>query len=118
MLKWTPSEFKKKLISELAENGEIVGKFVENDARRRLLAIKDPEWGAAYRSKLVARLISYEVIIKPKEVVINVGVRPSSSSRRHGFYIEIGTKKWPAHPFLRPAVFMNRQKIINLLAGK
>jgi len=118
MLEWDPSEFKKKLISDLAENGEIVGKFVENDARQRLLAIKDPKWGEAYRSKLVARLLSYEVIINSNEVVINVGVRPSSTSRRHGFYIEIGTKKWPAHPFLRPAVFMNAAKIVALLAGK
>jgi hypothetical protein len=118
MLKWDPDEFKKKLISDLAENGEIVGKFVENDARQRLLAIKDPKWGEAYRNRYVARLLSYEVIVKPKEVVINVGVRPSSTSRRHGFYIEIGTKKWPAHPFLRPAVFMNAAKIVALLAGK
>ena len=118
MLKWNPDEFKKRLISDLAENGEIVGKFVETDARQRLLAIRDPEWGKAYRSKLVARLLSYEVEVKPKEVVINVGVRPSKSSRRHGFYIELGSKKWPAHPFLRPAVFMNAARIVALLAGR
>jgi len=129
MLKWDPSEFKKKLISDLAENGEIVGKFVENDARQRLLAIRDPEWGAAYRSKIVARLLTYEVETKTNEVVIRIGVRTTGasqavgskktgSSRRHGFYIEIGSKKWPAHPFLRPAVFMNASRIVKLLAGK
>ena len=118
MLKWNPAELKKNLIADLVENGEIVGKFVETDARQRLLAIRDPEWGKAYRSKLVARLLSYEVIVKPKEVVINVGVRPSSTSRRHGYYIEMGTKKWPAHPFLRPAVFMNAARIVALLGGK
>jgi hypothetical protein len=118
MLKWNPAELKKNLIADLVENGEIVGKFVETDARQRLLAIDEPKWGAAYRSKLVARLLSYEVEAKTNEVVINEGVRPSSTSRRHGFYIEIGTKKWPAHPFLRPAVFMNADKIVKLLSGR
>ncbi|OGC95311.1 MAG: hypothetical protein A2W25_05185 [candidate division Zixibacteria bacterium RBG_16_53_22] len=118
MLTWRPNDFKKKLISELAENAEIVGKFVETDARQRLLAIKDPAWGLAYRSKLVSRLLGYTVEVKPNEVVITVGVRPSSEGRHHGFYIEMGSKTAPAHPYLRPAVFMNAAKILALLRGK
>ncbi len=77
MLSWHPNEFKKKVISELAENAEIVGKFVETDARQRLLAIKDPAWGLAYRSKLVSRLLDYTVEVKSNEVVITVGSFPT-----------------------------------------
>src|SRR3989304_138796 len=101
---WKPDALKKQLIADLAENGEIVGKFVETEARRRLLAISDPKWGEAYRSQLVGRLLTYEVKTSPKEVTINVGVRPSSSGSPLGFYIAMGSKSAPAHPFLRPAV--------------
>jgi hypothetical protein len=117
-LTWKPDAFKKKLVAELAENGEIVGKFVETEARHRLLAISDPKWGEAYRSKLVARLLTYEVMTSAKEVTINVGVRTSSSGSHHGFYIEMGSKTAPSHPFLRPAVFQNAAKIVALLSGK
>jgi len=117
-LTWKPDVFKKKLIAELAENAEIAGKFVEQDARKRLQAISDPRWGEAYRSKLVARLLTYEVMTSPKEITINVGVRTSSSGSHHGFYIEMGSKSAPAHPFLRPAVFQNAARIVALLSGK
>ena len=117
-LTWKPEVPKKQLIADLVENGEIVGKFVETEARRRLLAISDPKWGEAYRSKLVARLLTYEVETSPKAVTINVGVRTSSSGSHHGFYIEMGSRTAPAHPFLRPAVFQNAAKIVALLSGK
>lgn len=117
-LKWHAPDVRKTVIDELAENGEIVGKFVETDARRRLLAITEPEWGAKYRSQLVARLLTYEVEKLPKEVVIRIGVRATSKESHHGFYIELGSKTAPAHPFLRPAVYMNARQIVALLGGK
>jgi hypothetical protein len=123
MLKWNPTEFKKKLISELAENGEIVGKFVENDARRRLLAIKDPEWGKGHRN-YVSRLLTNVVETVHNAVVIKIGLPPGKTTKegkptRHlGFYIEMGDAHHAAHPYLRPAVFMNAAKILKLLSGK
>lgn len=117
-LTWKPDSFKKKLVAELVENAEIVGKFVEQDARKRLLAISDPRWGEAYRSKLIARLLTYEVMTSAMTVTINVGVRTSSSGSHHGFYIEMGSQTAPAHPFLRPAVFQNGKRIVALLSGK
>jgi len=117
-LTWKPDELTKKISRELVANAEIVGKFVETDARRRLLAINDPKWGAKYRSQVVARLLTYEVETKPKEVIIKVGVRASGSGRHHGFFIEFGSRTAPAHPFLRPSVYENKAKIVSLLAGK
>jgi len=35
-----------------------------------------------------------------------------------GRFIELGTSKMGAHPFLRPAVFGNARKIIEILSGK
>jgi len=122
-LKWHPEKFKKELVSELIANGEIVGKFVEEDARRRVLAIGDPEWGARHRS-YVSRLLTNMVEQEGNAVVIKVGLPPakktdSGTATRHlGFYIEMGSAKHAPHPYLRPAVFENAAKIIALLEGR
>lgn len=117
-LNWTPDKFKAELVQQLVANGEIVGKFVEEDARRRLLDIQEPEWGAAYRSEVVARLLTHTVERDGNQVVITVGVAEGSGGRHHGFYIELGSSTAPAHPFIRPAVFENGGKIVALLSGK
>lgn len=117
-LVWKPDEFKAELRNQLAGNGEIVGKFVETESRRRLVAIDDPDWGAGYRQQVVARLLTYLVEVKANEVVTTVGVAQGSGGRHHGFYIELGSSTAPAHPFLRPAVFENGRQIVGLFGGK
>lgn len=114
-LKWTPQEFKRELIGQLADNGQIVGEFVRADARKRLAGIADPAWGQAYRS-YVAGLVSYEVEAGANEVRVTVGVR-GGYTPYHGFFIEVGTSRQPPHPWLRPAVFNNLSKIRSLFVG-
>lgn len=121
---WKPLEVRQAVIRDLARNGEIVGKFVETEARRRLLAIKEPKWGEGYRRLVVAKLLTYVVEKEPKAVVITVGVRFGYKGSHHGFWIEVGTR-WTKdkpghapHPFLRPAVFENQREIVKLLAGE
>jgi len=122
-LKWNDKQFKQAVIDTLVGNAEIAGKFVESDARRRLLAVQDPDWGAGHR-KYVSRLITHTVERERNAVVIRVGLPPgkktkSGGTTRHlGFYIEMGSRTAPAHPFLRPAVFENAAKIVKLLGGK
>ncbi len=116
-LKWTPETVKAAAIQELVANGEIVGKFVESDARRRLLAIRDPDWGANYRRLVVGRLLTNVVEKSPNEVTITVGVRTGPRGAHHGFFIEFGSRTAGAHPFLRPAVFENGRQIVALLSG-
>ena len=120
---WTPEKVKAEIIDNLVANGEIAGKFAETDARKRLLAIREPQWGAGYREKVVARLLTNQVERGKNEVVIRIGVAESKSRkgearRKHGLYIELGSKTAPAQPFLRPAVFENGAKIVALLSGK
>lgn len=117
-LKLHPDKFKAQLQEQLVANGEIAGKFVETDARRRLMDITDPEWGKNYRQKLVARLLTNIVEKTENAVIIRVGVAKSKSGSYHGYYIELGSKTAPAHPFLRPALFDNKSKILKLLVGK
>ena len=122
-LDWKPDKFKEEIKAKLVANAEIVGKFVEEDARRRLLAIKYPERGSAYRQQYVAREITHEVEALPNEVVISVGLPPGKRrqtggfTRHVGFYIEMGSATWPANPYLRPSVFSNAKHILALLRG-
>jgi len=106
------------VIGELMASGKVVGKFVETEARRRLHAIAEPEWGERYRRLIVGRLLTFVVEREARAVVITVGVRRGEKGRYHGFYIETGTRRQPAHPFLRPAVFDNAKEIVGLLAGR
>ena len=125
---WRQKEVMSKVLNDLAANGEIVGKFVEDDARRRLVAIREPEWGEAYRRQVVSRLLTNMVEKTRTGVIIWVGVRQGPKGRDHGLWIELGTQSTvvdgkrrpghPAHPYLRPAVFENARKILLLLEGK
>lgn len=114
-VRWDDRAFKRQLTGQLVANGEIVGKFVEGEAKQRLLAITDPDWGTQYRG-YVARLITSEVTTERRAVVIRVGVR-RSYTKWHGYYIELGTSRRAAHPYLRPSVFQNGAKIVALLSG-
>lgn len=116
--KWTPDKVKEDVTNQLMSNGDIVGKFVESDAKRRLLDIRDPEWGQNYRQKLVARLLMFTVSEISNGVEILVGVAKSRSGNHHGYYIELGSKSAPPHPFLRPAVFENGRKVLAILSGQ
>lgn len=123
---WTPEKFKAALNKEVKGNAEIVGKFVETEARRRLVAIEDPERGRPYRQQVLARALTYEVEAMANEVVTRVGIpvgptigkrSGAEGQRKRGLYIEIGSSTAPAQPYLRPAVFENAGKIVALLEG-
>lgn len=116
-LTWHPERVKRRVIETLTANAEPVGVFVEVEARRRLHAIEEPKWGRRYRQMDVSRLLTHQVVIEPNQVLIIIGVRTSPTSSRHGFYIEMGSSRFPAHPYLRPALFDNRAKIKKMLLG-
>jgi len=113
---WKPEKIITAVANQVAANGDAVGSYVERDARRRLLAIRDPEWGEKYRRFVVGRLLTHEIERKRREVVIAIGVKATAESRHHGFYIETGSSTAPAHPWLRPAVFNNARTIVGLLS--
>lgn len=125
-LTWHPDRLKEKLLADLVANGELVGKFLEGEARRRLLAYPELDTivdgkryvgGGAYR-RYVAGLIGSDATRERNAVLIRVGVGLGKGGRHHGLYIELGSKTSPARPFLRPAVFENADKIIQVLTNR
>ena len=116
--KWKADTEKKDVTAKLMANGALVGSFIEAQARARLEAIREPQWGAAYRNQIVSRLLTNEVEKTASGVTIRVCVKVGPSGYHHGFYIEVGSATAPAQPFLRPALFENKRQILNLLANE
>lgn len=62
--------------------------------------------------------IDYRVATEGNDVVGYVGVKKGKGDRDafYGIFIEAGTVKAQASPFLRPAVFGNADQIVKLIA--
>lgn len=121
--KWDPITVKRAALAELQQNAELVGVFVETEARRRLDAISNPDTkrDRNYRHYLSKYLLTHVITSGNDFIEIDVGMKigpRGSGASYHGFFIEIGSDSAPAHPYLRPAVFDNRAEILQLLAGK
>lgn len=67
-------------------------------------------------TKRLSEGIDYEVEARGKTVTGYVGVKGGKGSPYYGYFVELGTKKMAAQPFLRPAVFENGAKIVKLIA--
>jgi len=115
MITFKTDELKNEIKAQLLRNADGAGKFIEDEARRNLLAIDDPDWGRPYRENVVSRLLTHQVEEQANEIVIMVGVESTAKSSHHGYYIETGSATKAAQPFLVPAVFGNEAKIMELL---
>ena len=118
---WTPEKIKQAVSAKLMGNADDTGKFIEEDARRRLDAIRTPDDGrnVNYRNYLSKFILTHAVEKQGEDgFVIAVGMKIGADGQRHhGFYIATGSSTAPAHPFLRPAVTQNARDIILLLLG-
>lgn len=118
--KWTPENVIRMARQELLSNADMVGKFVEDDARRRLDEIRTPDTkrDKNYRVYLSKYILTHTVEDSPKEITITIGMKVGTQGQtHHGFYIETGSATAPVHPYLRPAVFHNEKNILSILTG-
>lgn len=67
---------------------------------------------------LTKRDVSYEVRTDGLDVIGRVGVRKGRGHAWYAAFLEFGTSKLAAQPWLRPAVWQNRKQIMRLLTGK
>lgn len=65
--------------------------------------------------QLAASIETKSRIVKPTRAETSTG---PSKKAWYGKFIELGTRKRPARPFMRPALFKNRQKIIAAIAAE
>lgn len=133
---WNPQRVKANIAAATAKNMEVACKVVETTARKNLMAISTPDWGRGYRQKVLAPRIIYEIEINASFVEGRVGIKRGkrsggrkrdehgrfvsgeASDEYHGaYYIEIGSKRIPAHPWLRPALLNHARDIVRILEG-
>lgn len=132
--KWEPARVKKMAIEAIMSRAGDVGKFVETEARRGLEAISTPDTprDKNYRAFLSNQILTHKIEQRDKEIIIIVGMKNTviyksrkkgekgklqtkTGLNKYGFYVEIGSRKAPAHPYLRPAVFNNAREIVGML---
>lgn len=115
---WRQREIVDLVAAEVESNMEIATKVVEVDARRRLLAIRDPEFGRGYRRVLALYRLTSVVKRVGNEILGAVGIPPGEKGGDYGFWIETGSSTAPAQPWLRPALLTNLRKVLQILSGR
>ena len=117
--KWDPEAVQEMVSKSLRKNAPMVGKFVEDDARRRIDMIKEPsdKPNRAYRRYLSRWVLTHSIEEDTTGITIYIGMKIGRRGQtHHGFYIETGSHTAPAHPFLRPALFQNSRQITTMLS--
>lgn len=115
---WRQQEVVEAIKTQVAADMETACKVVEVDARRRLLAIQEPEFGRKYRRILAMFRLTSFVEVESAAVTGHVGIPKGAKGGDYGFWIEIGSKTAAAHPWLRPALLTNLRNILKLLGGQ
>lgn len=118
--RWDPKAVKEMVRVQIENNLDAAAKFVEDDARRRLLAIRKPDTkrDVNYRNYLASYILTHQVESEKKDLVARIGMKIGKEGQKHhGFYIERGSSTAPAQPYLRPALMDNAKDIIRIITG-
>lgn len=96
---------------------EISGELVAGMDRGCAFAADRARAEVPVRTGLTREDIAYTVDVDGLEIVGKVGVRTGKAHAWYAAFIEFGTSKMAAQPFLRPAVLNNKRRIVKLIAG-
>lgn len=114
---WRQQAVIEEIAAGVERNMETAAKVVETDARRRLLKISDPEWGAAYRKLLALYRLTSIVTRRGLIIEAGIGMPPGKKGSDYGFWIEVGSHTAKAHPWLRPALLNNLPNLLPVIIG-
>jgi len=95
--------------------GMVSGKLVQNMDRAAAFAEKQAWARASEKSGLMKGDIAHEVEVRGNTIEGRIGVKRGKAF--YAIFIEKGTSKMRARPFLRPAVFGNAAEIVRLIRG-
>lgn len=99
---------------------EVSGRVADNLYRAAEFAADQARARAPRRTGLIIRRIdiAVEVTARDQEITAWVGVRKGGQpSAFYAYFQEVGTAHHPAQPFLRPAVFGNARRIVQIVSG-
>ncbi len=106
-----------KIITEWRQKeflAEISGKVVSNMDSACQYAVEQAQDRAPVRSGIMRADITYEIVVVGLVVTGWVGVLVK---RFYAYFVELGTSRMKAQPFLRPAIFNNARQIVRRLTG-
>ena len=117
IVRWNQREVVNAIASHVQENMEEAAKLVETDARHRFLRIREPEFGLKYRRYLALYRLTSVVGRDGNAVEAAIGITKGKKGGDYGFWIEVGSKTAPAHPWLRPALMTNLRDVMRIICG-
>src|SRR5512146_2254781 len=97
---------------------EVSGRVLSGMDRACAFAAERARGNAPRRTGQLAEGSDYEVQPERANVVGRVGVKSRQGGGKAfwGYFVELGTSKMAARPFLRPAIFDNAEQIVKLIA--
>lgn len=104
-------ERQKEILDKLETNMSRVGTLVEKQAKKNV-AQSPPEHPQKQTGRLRSSII-HQVSKDGDDIVAEIGTNVA-----YGKYLEFGTEKMPAYPWLFPAVEQNRDRIKDILKGE
>jgi len=104
---WNPQRVKAHIAGQVVQNMEMACVFVVSRAKE--LAPK--------RTSLTISETDFAVEVGARGNVIEGRVGVKRGKAFYARFIELGTRKMAAHPFLRPAVFNNAREIVRIITG-
>lgn len=93
--------------------GEVRQKMFSGMKTACLLVERDAKIGCPVDTGRLRGSLTNEIESKAKDIVGRVG-----SKVKYAPYVELGTSKMPAQPYLRPALHKNESRIKKLLGAK
>lgn len=98
---------------------EVSGRVADNLYRACEFAAEEARARAPKQTGKLTGAIDIAVEVTAKDQVITgwVGVRRGKGAF-YAYFQEVGTSHHPAQPFLRPAVFNNARRIVEIVSGK
>jgi len=117
VVEWRQRDVVEAVKAAVTDRLETAAKVVESDARHNLLRVREPEFGVAYRRVLALYRLTYVVKAMGQAIEAKIGIPKGEKGGDYGFWIEVGSKTAPAHPWLRPALVRNLKNVIGLLSG-
>ena len=102
---------------------EVSGRLLNGMDRACSFAAEQARAKARRRTGKMAELVDYEVVPVGDDVEGRIGSNMGSVSGLgantgeafYWYFIELGTKRMPAYPFVRPAVYDNAEEIVRLI---
>jgi len=102
---WQPDRVLGAVSGKLVQRMDLVGEFVKVQAQSRV----------SFRTGKLRRNIIYEVDARENYIEARVGARKKFF---WAWFLEMGTRKMRARPFLRPAVWQNKATILAMIRGR